>query len=82
MDAGGSAADIPEELLTLVDIFSPNEVNLQYYSNLTFQTELERMVKRSLPTEGDLLNAAKEVQGKFPNMNILLKMGEKGNVLL
>ncbi|KAG6520525.1 ribokinase [Zingiber officinale] len=68
LDAGGMESPIPDELLKLVDFFSPNE------------TELARLT--GLPTESleQITYAVEKIHEKGVK-KILLKLGAKGSVL-
>ena len=70
LDAGGMDIPISKELLETVNIFSPNE------------TELERIMDSSF--DKDLTseeNALKLIEG-FPLLSMLLKLGSKGSVFI
>ena len=66
LDAGGMDIPIGDDLLSLVDIFSPNE------------TELERILLKDFNTDQTPTENALKLMDKFPNLNILLKLGSKG----
>lgn len=68
LDAGGVDAPIPGELLSLVDIFSPNE------------TELARLTGRPTETFEQISQAAKQCHA-LGVKQILVKLGDKGSAL-
>lgn len=66
LDAGGMDIPISKELLDLVDIFSPNE------------TELERIMEDLYNSELSASANALNLMEKHPNLDVLLKLGENG----
>ncbi|CAI2375864.1 unnamed protein product [Moneuplotes crassus] len=70
LDAGGMDTSISDDLLKRVDIFSPNE------------TELERVLGSDFDKSlSGIYNAAK-LREKFPNLSILLKLGANGSAFI
>jgi ribokinase len=74
LDVGGVDKPITDELLSLLDIISPNK------------TELKRISGRevNLENEKELIQVIKELRKKSNNKNleILLKLGSKGSVFI
>ena len=70
LDAGGMDISISSELLDLVDIFSPNE------------TELERIMEDLYNKEYSLTANALLLMEKHSNLSILLKLGSKGSAFI
>mmetsp|Transcript_3375 Transcript_3375/g.2826 ORF Transcript_3375/g.2826 Transcript_3375/m.2826 type:complete len:272 (+) Transcript_3375:28-843(+) len=66
LDAGGMDIPITDELLSLVDIFSPNE------------TELERILLKDFDSSVSPAENSLKLMEKFPNLSILLKLGSNG----
>ncbi|RWW37278.1 hypothetical protein BHE74_00057635 [Ensete ventricosum] len=68
LDAGGMEAPVPDELIKLVDIFSPNE------------TELARLTGMPTETFEQISRAAKRIREKGVE-KVLVKLGAKGSAL-
>ncbi|RWW07189.1 hypothetical protein GW17_00029442, partial [Ensete ventricosum] len=68
LDAGGMEAPVPDELIKLVDIFSPNE------------TELARLTGMPTETFEQISRAAKRIHEKGVE-KVLVKLGAKGSAL-
>ncbi|WOL10996.1 hypothetical protein Cni_G19757 [Canna indica] len=68
LDAGGMEAPVPDELLKLVDIFSPNE------------TELSRLTGMPTETFEQISHAVKKIHSKGVH-KVLVKLGSKGSAL-
>lgn len=66
MDAGGMKDDIPDELLGMLDLISPNEV------------EFDKLIgKKILKEDHDMRDReVKVLIEKFPNLSVLLKLGD------
>lgn len=69
LDAGGMEGPIPENLLKCIDIFSPNE------------TELERLTGASTNTIDQVIEAAAKCH-EMGVKQVLVKLGERGSVLV
>ena len=70
LDAGGMDIPITDELLQNVDIFSPNE------------TELERILLSEFNSEESPSENALKLINKFENLSILLKLGSNGSAFI
>ncbi|CAL9048073.1 unnamed protein product [Musa banksii] len=68
LDAGGKEGPVPDELIKLVDIFSPNE------------TELARLTGMPTETFEQISHAAKRIHEKAVK-KVLVKLGAKGSAL-
>lgn len=66
MDAGGMKDDIPDELLGMLDLISPNEV------------EFDKLIGKKIPKEDHDMRdrEVKVLIEKFPNLSVLLKLGD------
>eukprot|EP00250_Pteridium_aquilinum_P022609 c25459_g1_i1 orf=96-1271(+) len=69
LDVGGADTPIPESLLQCVTVLSPNE------------TELARLTGGSVNSLEDAIGAARQCQ-KMGVQQVLIKLGERGSVLL
>jgi ribokinase len=74
LDIGGADIPLTDELLSLLDIISPNK------------TELKRITGKEIDTdnEEELISVIEELRGKSNNKNleILMKLGSKGAMFI
>ena len=70
LDAGGHDIPITDSLLSSIDIFSPNE------------TELERIMESDFDSNLSPIENGKALIEKYSNLKLLLKLGENGSVYI
>ena len=69
LDAGGADDPLPDDLLRLITVLSPNE------------TELARLTGRATGSEAEVLSAARALQGRGVG-TVLVKLGARGSLLV
>ena len=69
LDAGGADAPLPDDLLPLITVLSPNE------------TELARLSGQATSTEAEVLAAARALQARGVG-TVLVKLGARGSLLV
>ena len=70
LDAGGHDIPITDSLLSSIDIFSPNE------------TELERIMESDFDSNLSPIENGKALIEKYSNLKLLLKLGENGSAYI
>jgi len=70
LDCGGDDITLPHELLQNIDFISPNE------------TELHMLVPDYDPLKEGVSRLRTEFLEKYPNLNVVLKLGENGSMFV